>query len=67
MQVLNLGGNKFGDYGSEYIAKCIHKLEELKLIDCNIGARGVELLAHGIIERNQPVGIMLILIVSNRA
>ena len=53
--MLHLGCNAFGDDGAMHLAQCLYNIVELKLIQCNIGAKGVELLSEGIMQRKQPV------------
>ena len=43
-----------------HLAKCITKVEELGLSYCGIGARGMELLSQGIMQRDHPVITALI-------
>ena len=38
-----------------HLAKCITNVEELVLDRCNIGAREVESLSQGIMQRDHPV------------
>ena len=62
MQTLSLGNHKFDDHGSIHFAKCIPKVEELRLYDCNIGERVVEVLSQTITTRKQPVNIIQIIL-----
>ena len=43
-----------------HLAKCITKVEELVLNACGIGAKGMELLSQGIVQRYHPVITALI-------
>ena len=60
MPELDLGDNKFGDDGAMHLAKCITKVEELGLNNCEIGAKGMELLSQRILGRDHPVITALI-------
>ena len=42
-----------------HLAKCIIKVEELRLYGCGIEPRGMELLSQGIMQRDHPVIIAL--------
>ena len=58
MRELNLGWNKFGENGAICLATCVHKIETLKVENCEIGSRGIEALAQSIREMNHQVKIL---------
>ena len=43
-----------------HLATCLTKVEELELSCCGIGAKGMELLSQGIVQRDHPVITALI-------
>ena len=58
MRELNLGGNKFGENGAICLTTCVHKIETLRVGNCDIGSRGTEALAQSIREMNHQVKIL---------
>ena len=61
--MLDLSGNKFDDDGWMHLAKCITKVEKLILRVCGTGAREMEILSQGIMQRDHPVITALICLI----
>lgn len=55
MKRLGLTGNKIGNKGAAALARCIFNIEVLKLKDCGIDGKGVELLTLQIKVLQKPV------------
>ena len=55
MKGLGLDSNPMDDEAANLLSKVIHKLEALRIRECNITSTGVGALAEMIIKRDDPV------------
>ena len=55
MKKLNLNYNPLEDAGAHLLSKCIHKIDDLSLEECEITEEGVQALAVQIKERDMQV------------
>ena len=52
MRKLDLSFNKFGNPGAVSLASCIHNIDRLILLSCDVTENGVEKLCQAIRQRN---------------
>ena len=55
MTKLDISGNTIGDAGATALSQCIHILEKLYLIECNITEKGVEELSQELMKKDNRV------------